>query len=67
MARRIIRYTPPTECEIACAAFAIYAHEQPKRALETWRQAEAQLVADRKHDAGLLRHPEQHHPLPISP
>ncbi|MFN7137997.1 MAG: hypothetical protein ACK4UN_01515 [Limisphaerales bacterium] len=52
------KFHPPTEAEIACCAYAIYAQENPQRALQIWREAEAQLMADRQHDAGLLRIPE---------
>ncbi|MBA4150402.1 MAG: hypothetical protein H0X66_20010 [Verrucomicrobia bacterium] len=48
-------FNPPTESEIAFCAFAIYAQENPQRAMQLWREAEAQLMADRRHDAGLLR------------
>ena len=51
-------FTPPSEDEIAYCAYAIYAQENPQRALELWRQAEAQLIADRKHDAGIFSVPE---------
>jgi hypothetical protein len=54
MARKSKTYRPPSEEEIACYAYAILAAEQPQRAQEAWRQAEAQLIADRQHDAGLL-------------
>jgi hypothetical protein len=48
------RYIPPTPDEVAAFAYAIYAHENPHRALELWQQARAQLVASRKHDAGIF-------------
>jgi hypothetical protein len=54
MARKSKTYRPPNEDEIALHAYAILAQEQPHRAREAWRQAEAQLIADRQHDAGLL-------------
>ncbi len=53
MTRKTKTFNPPSENEIACCAYAIYASEEPRRALELWREAEAQLVADRQHDAGL--------------
>ena len=49
------KYVPPTDEEIACCAFAIIARENPMLADNKWREAEAQLIASRKHDAGLLR------------
>ncbi|MDB6026740.1 MAG: hypothetical protein JWM68_2963 [Verrucomicrobiales bacterium] len=49
------KYIPPTDEEIACCAFAIIAQEHPTLANIKWREAEAQLIANRKHDAGLLR------------
>jgi hypothetical protein len=54
MAKTPKDYTPPTEEEISCCAYVIYAREFPDHARELWRQAEAQLIADRKHDAGLF-------------
>lgn len=56
--RKCRSYVPPTEHEIACCAYAIYANEEPTRAHELWRQAEAQLIASRQHDAGLLNQTE---------
>jgi hypothetical protein len=52
---RLKSFREPTEKEIAHFAFSIFSQEDPQRALEIWRQAKAQLIADRKHDAGLLQ------------
>ncbi len=57
MAKRILSYTPPTDSEIACYAFAIVAQQQPAQALDAWHEAKAQLIADRQHDAGMLTAP----------
>ena len=54
MTRKTKPFRRPSENEIACHAYAIYAQEHPQHAMEIWMQAEAQLVADRQHDAGLL-------------
>jgi hypothetical protein len=54
MTRNTKNFRPPSDDEIACHAYAIYAQEHPRHAMEIWHQAEAQLVADRKHDAGLF-------------
>ncbi len=48
------KFVPPTESEIALCAYAIYAKENPQRAIQLWREAEAQLTAARKHDAELF-------------
>ena len=53
MNRKNKTFVPPTENEIACCAYAIYAGEHPQHASQLWREAEAQLMADRQHDAGL--------------
>ena len=56
MAKNIKAYQPPTQEEIAACAHRIYETEgRPEgKSLEHWLQAEAQLVAERKADAGLL-------------
>lgn len=54
MNRKLKVYRPPTDDEIACCAFVIFAREEPEHAREVWRQAEAQLTASRQHDAGLF-------------
>lgn len=54
MTRKQKSYRPPTENEITGFAYAIYAQEQPQHAIEIWRQAQAQLIASRKHEAGLV-------------
>jgi hypothetical protein len=55
MARKLEEYEAPTHEEIA--AYASWLANQlgnaPADDLENWLQAEAQLIADRKHDAGL--------------
>lgn len=48
------KFVPPTDDEIALCAYAIYAKENPEHALELWREAQAQLIAARQHDAGLF-------------
>ncbi len=54
MARRNPSYTPPSEDEITCHAFAIVAREQPDLARQTWHEAAVHLIAARKHEAGIL-------------
>ena len=56
MAKNVKAYQPPTQEEIAACAHRIYETEgRPEgKALEHWLQAEAQLVAERKADAGML-------------
>lgn len=54
MIRKPKAFRRPTADEITRYAYAILAAEQPHRAEEAWRQAKAQLIADRQHDAGLL-------------
>ncbi len=49
------KYVAPTDDEIACCAFSIIARELPHLARAKWREAEMHLIADRKHDAGLLQ------------
>lgn len=49
------KYFPPSEEEIACCAFSIIARENPQLANKKWREAEAQLTASRKHEAGILK------------
>ena len=51
------KFTPPTEAEVAICAYAIFSQENPQRALELWREAEAQLRAVRQHDAGSFTAP----------
>ena len=52
------KFNPPSEAEIAFCAFAIYAKENPERSMQLWHEAEAQLLADRQHDAGLFSRPK---------
>ncbi len=48
-------YTPPTQEEIAFQAYLLWEKEGSYgRDQEYWLQAEAQLIAARKHEAGLL-------------
>ncbi len=56
MAGKAEKYIPPTHEEIAHHAYFLWLKEGgcPGRDLEHWLQAEAQLIATRKHDAGLL-------------
>jgi hypothetical protein len=55
-------YQEPTPDEIALCAYFIWEHEgrPPGREAAHWLQAEAQLTADRKHDAGLLKKSKGH-------
>jgi hypothetical protein len=55
MARKVKQFIEPTESEIAACAYLIFDHDGrvPGRELENWLQAEAQIIADRRHDAGL--------------
>lgn len=48
------KFNPPNDTEIALCAFAIFAEENPQRSLQLWREAEAQLLAARQHDAGVF-------------
>jgi hypothetical protein len=56
MSKAAKTYQPPTHDEIAVCARRIYETEgRPEgKAMEHWLQAEAQLVAERKAQAGLL-------------
>ena len=56
MAKNTKAYHPPTQEEIAACAHRIYETEgRPEgKSLEHWLQAEAQLVAERKVEAGML-------------
>jgi len=51
------KFSPPTEAEVAICAHAIFAQENPQRAIQIWKEAEAQLRAARQHDAGLFGDP----------
>ncbi len=55
MAKNIKAYQPPTHEEIAACAQRIYENEgRPEgKSMDHWLQAEAQLVAERKADAGM--------------
>ena len=52
------KFIAPTDAEIAFCAYAIYAKENPERAIELWGEAKAQLIAARQHDAGLFAAPK---------
>jgi hypothetical protein len=56
MSKGIKSYREPTQAEIAACAQHIYEAEgRPEgKALQHWLEAEAQLIAERKADAGLL-------------
>jgi hypothetical protein len=56
MSRTAKNYRPPTHDEIAVYARRIYEIEgRPEgKAMEHWLQAEAQLIAERKAQAGVL-------------
>jgi hypothetical protein len=56
MAKNIKAYQQPTHEEIAACALRIYEMEgRPEgKSIEHWLQAEAQLVAERKAEAGML-------------
>jgi Protein of unknown function (DUF2934) len=56
MSKNAKSYHPPTHDEIAACARRIYDIEgRPEgKAMEHWLQAEAQLVAERKAQAGML-------------
>jgi hypothetical protein len=62
MARQIRKFVEPTHDEIATYAHLIFEHDRvPGRELENWLQAEAQIIADRRHDAGLPCAPDLLH------
>ena len=56
MSKAAKTYQPPTHDEIAACARRIYETEgRPEgKATEHWLQAEAQLIAERKAEAGML-------------
>ena len=66
MAKNIKAYQQPTHEEIAACALRIYEMEgRPEgKSLEHWLQAEAQLVAERKAEAGLLPAKAATKPMP---
>jgi hypothetical protein len=55
MTRRMKAFVEPTQEEIAACAYMIFNQNGgiPGHELEYWLQAEAQLMADRLHDAGV--------------
>jgi hypothetical protein len=65
MSKTAKNYHPPTHDEIAVCARRIYEIEgRPEgKAMEHWLQAEAQLIAERKAEAGLLTNKAQAKPL----
>jgi hypothetical protein len=65
MAKNMKNYQPPTREEIAACAYQIYEMDgRPQgKATEHWLQAEAQLTAERKAEAGIL--PVMTAPKPI--
>jgi hypothetical protein len=66
MAKNIKAYQQPTYEEIAACAHRIYETEgRPEgKSLEHWLQAEAQLVAERKAEAGMLPAKPAAKPMP---
>lgn len=66
MAKNVKAYQKPTHEEIAACALRIYEMEgRPEgKSLEHWLQAEAQLVAERKAEAGLLPSKAAAKPMP---
>lgn len=66
--KMLIQYDEPTRDEIAACAYSIWENEgRPAgREIAHWLQAEAHLVATRKHDAGLVRESVPEKPLPVS-
>jgi hypothetical protein len=66
MAKNIKAYQQPTHEEIAACAHRIYEVEgRPEgKSLEHWLQAEAQLVAERKAEAGMLPAKAAAKPMP---
>ena len=65
MSKTAKSYHPPTHDEIAVCARRIYEIEgRPEgKAMEHWLQAEAQLIAERKAQAGLLANKAPAKPL----
>jgi hypothetical protein len=55
MTRKMKAFVEPTQEEIAACAYMIFNQNGgvPGHDLEYWLQAEAQLMADRLHDAGV--------------
>ena len=53
----LLQYDEPTDDEIAACAYFIWEKEgrPPRRENAHWLQAEAQLIATRKHDARLVK------------
>lgn len=62
MARKA-KFVEPTDDEIANYAYVLFDSDGrvPGRELEYWLQAEAQMIADRRHDAGLPCTPDLLH------